>query len=185
MVWPKGKTASQTASRFSTGDNCSPICGVGFMDVDASDNIWFTFSGYAGTTYGFGLGEITNVAKKPTLSIVEPIGTYGFFGGVYTSNKGTTLNVVDQQARTVSQYHLPLAPSGTPFNVLSGPVPQNGVRYRRSGFGRLQQERLEAGASLRYRRLARSGNRFVEPLDVGREPEFLHRTRGSGIHAFG
>jgi hypothetical protein len=122
-LWPKGKSTSQPAL-ISTGANCAPICGVGFMDVDASNNIWFTFSGYEGTTYGFGLGEVTNVTTKPALSIVEPIGTYGFFGGVYTSNKGNTLNVVDQKSRTISQYHLPLSTNGKPFNVL-GPVPQN------------------------------------------------------------
>ena len=121
--WPKGKNTDKPRL-ISAGASCSPICGVGFMDIDASNNIWFTFSGYAGTAYGFGLGEITNPTTKPTLTIVEPIGTYQFFGGVNVSNAGTTLNVLDQSARTVSQYHLPLSPSGTPFHTL-GPIPQN------------------------------------------------------------
>jgi hypothetical protein len=121
--WPKGKNASKP-HLISAGASCSPICGVGFMDIDADNNIWFTFSGYAGTTYGFGLGEVTNPTTNPTVSIVEPIGTYQFFGGVNVSDAGKTLNVLDQSARTVSQYHLPLSPSGTPFHVL-GPIPQN------------------------------------------------------------
>jgi hypothetical protein len=119
--WPKG---SSTPRLISVGTNCSPVCGVGFMDVDASGNLWFTLSGYKNSTYGFGLGEIQNPTKSPKFTMVEPIGTYGFFGGVYVSNRGKTLNVIDQKARTVSQYRLPLSPSGTPFKVL-GPTPQN------------------------------------------------------------
>jgi hypothetical protein len=121
--WPKGNP-SAVPRLISTGTNCSPICGVGYMDVDASGNLWFTFSGYAGTVYGFGLGEVANPTTKPKLSIVEPVGTYGFFGGVYASAGGKTLNVIDQKALTIAQYHLPLSPSGKPFNVL-GPTRQN------------------------------------------------------------
>jgi hypothetical protein len=121
--WSKGKT-SATPHLIALGDSCSPICGVGFMDFDASDNIWFTFVGYNGSVYGPGLGEIASPAKNPTLTIVEPAGTYGFFGGVNVTGGGSVLNVVDQQARTISQYHLPLAPGGSPFNTL-GPTPVN------------------------------------------------------------
>ncbi len=121
--WPKGK-ASAPPRLISLGTNCSPVCGVGFMDVDASGNLWFTFSGYRQSTYGFGLGEIAHPKTSPQLTIVEPVGTYGFFGGVYASNGGKTLNVIDQKTRTISQYHLPLSPSGAPFNVL-GPTRQN------------------------------------------------------------
>ncbi|MGB6520101.1 MAG: hypothetical protein WBE79_16530 [Candidatus Cybelea sp.] len=122
--WPKGKP-SATPRLISTGANCSPVCGVGFTDVDASGNLWFTVSGYdESSTFGFGLGEVTNPTKNPHFTLVEPIGTYGFFGGVYLSGGGKTLNVIDQKARTISQYHLPLSPSGAPFNVL-GPTRQN------------------------------------------------------------
>jgi hypothetical protein len=121
--WPKGRPAS-TPRLISLGANCSPVCGVGFADVDSSGNLWFTFSGYHQTTYGFGLGEVAHPTKNPQFTIVEPVGTYGFFGGVYASNGGKTLNVVDQKSRTISQYRLPLSPSGPPFNVL-GPTLQN------------------------------------------------------------
>jgi len=94
------------------------------MDVDLSGNLWFTFSGYDRSSYGFGLGEISSPTKSPKLTIVEPVGSYGFFGGVYASNSGKTLNVIDQKARTISQYHLPLAVGGAPFDVL-GPTLQN------------------------------------------------------------
>ncbi|HEY2553712.1 MAG TPA: hypothetical protein VGI15_00550 [Candidatus Cybelea sp.] len=121
--WPKGNP-SAAPRLISTGANCSPICGVGYMDVDASGNLWFTFSGYSGTIYGFGLGEVTSPTTKPKLAIVLPIGTYGFFGGVYASGGGKTLNVIDQKALTIAQYHLPLSTSGKPFNVL-GPTQLN------------------------------------------------------------
>lgn len=94
------------------------------MDVDAAGNLWFTFSGYKQSTYGFGLGEVTNPTTNPQFTIVESVGTYGFFGGVYVSNGGGALNVIDQKSRTISQYHLPLSPSGAPFKVL-GPTRQN------------------------------------------------------------
>jgi hypothetical protein len=121
--WPKGNP-SATPHLISLGANCNPLCGVGYMDVDAAGNLWFTFSGYKQSTYGVGLGEVTNPTSNPHFTIVEPVGTYGFFGGVCVSNGGETLNVIDQKPRTISQYHLPLSPSGAPFNVL-GPTRQN------------------------------------------------------------
>ncbi|HEY2476103.1 MAG TPA: hypothetical protein VGI19_15045 [Candidatus Cybelea sp.] len=120
--WWQAGSPSATPTLISTGANCAPICGVGYADVDGSGNLWFTFSGYDSSgNYGFGLGEVSNPTTNPTLTIVEPIGTYQFFGGVYVSNGGKTLNVIDQNARTISQYSLPLSPSGKPFNVL-GPT---------------------------------------------------------------
>ena len=43
-------------------------------------------------------------------------------GGVYISNRGTVANVIDQDARMVYQFKLPITPSSTPFNAL-GPTP--------------------------------------------------------------
>jgi hypothetical protein len=122
--WPAGREHA-TPRLISLGSNCSPVCGVGFMDVDASGNLWFTFGGYGpNNVFGFGLGEITNPTTTPAFTIVEPFGTYQFFGGVYVSDHGKTLNVIDQKARTISRYRLPLAPNGKPFDVL-GPTLQN------------------------------------------------------------
>ncbi len=122
--WPNGNSAA-TPRLISLGTSCSPVCGVGYMDIDASGNLWFTFTGEDGSgNTGFGLGEVTSPTRAPNFTIVEPIGTYGFFGGVYASAAGHTLSVIDQQSRTILQYHLPLSASGKPFNVL-GPTRLN------------------------------------------------------------
>jgi hypothetical protein len=120
--WPAGNP-SAAPTLISLGANCAPVCGVGFMDVDGSGNLWFTISGYdSNNNFGFGLGEVRHPTSNPKFTIVEPLGTYGFFGGVSVSSGGKTLNVIDQASRTISQYHLPLSPSGASFNVL-GPTP--------------------------------------------------------------
>lgn len=120
--WPKGAAPSAKPKLISVGTSCAPICGVGYMDVDGNGNLWFTFAGYDGSgNYGFGLGEVKSPTTNPALKIVEPIGSYQFFGGVYVSAQGTVLNVIDQDARTVSQYRLPLAKNGKPFATL-GPT---------------------------------------------------------------
>ena len=121
--WRKGDPHA-TPRLISLGMSCAPVCGVGYMDVDASGNLWFTFSGKKQSTYGFGLGEVTKPTTNPQFTTVEPVGTYGFFGGVYVSHAGGTLNVIDQESRTISLYHLPLSPNGAPFKVL-GPTRQN------------------------------------------------------------
>jgi len=93
------------------------------MDVDGSGNLWFDFSGYdASGNFGFGLGEVKNPTKRPAFKIIEPIGTYQFFGGIYASANGTVLNVIDQTARTVSQYKLPVVANSKPFATF-GPTP--------------------------------------------------------------
>jgi len=122
--WPKGDPEA-TPRLISAGPSCSPICGVGYMDVDGSGNLWFSFTGTDPSgNAAAGLGEVTNPTTNAKVSIVEPLGTYGFFGGVYVSGNGQTLNVIDQQSRKISQYHLPLSPSGKPFKVL-GPTRLN------------------------------------------------------------
>ena len=117
--WPNGNP-SATPTLLSVGNYCSPVCALGWADVDSSGNLWFTDSGYYdGSHYGYGLGEVANPTTNPKYTQVEPPGTYSFWGGVYVSNGGKTLNVIDEGARKVYQYALPLSSGGTPFNTLT------------------------------------------------------------------
>jgi hypothetical protein len=76
-----------------------------YMDVDNSDNIWFDYYGSNGSGYGYFLGEVQNATTSPTW--VTGIAALGFAGGVYVGGAGSTLSVIDQDARTISRYSLP------------------------------------------------------------------------------
>ncbi len=131
---------------ISTGNRCSPVCSLYFMDVDPSGNIWFDYSGVVGSQQGYGLAEITNPTTNPQIVYVLPIGTYQFAGGVYISNAGKTLNVTDDIPRVIYQYHMPLTPSSKPFNVL-GPTPTNGIGVgspSSGGFNKSETRLVEA-----------------------------------------
>jgi hypothetical protein len=121
--WAAGKNFA-APGYINVGNACTPVCEVDFMDLDASGNIWFDYYGYnaASNQYGYGLGEIVHPTSKSWAFVpIEPPGTYGFAGGVYVSHSGKTLNVTDQTARTIAQYHLPVTPNAKPFKVL-GPT---------------------------------------------------------------
>lgn len=124
--WQVGKP-SALPKLIALGQRCSPICDVGYVDVDGSGNLWFTYYGIESTssTKGYGLAEVTNPTTNPSLTIIEPAGTYGYWGGVNVSGGGKVLNVVDQATRKILQYRVPLSAGGKPFNVL-GPTPSNG-----------------------------------------------------------
>lgn len=101
----------------------NPVDYVYYMDMDASNNIYFDYYGCEGSVCGYGLAEMAYNTNSNVWSFIslEPIGTYRFAGGVYLSKGGTVLNVIDQDAHTVAQYGVPFTPSEAPFNV-SGPT---------------------------------------------------------------
>jgi hypothetical protein len=76
--------------------------------VDSS-NIYFTYDGYNETSdvSGYGLAEVQNYATSPTFVDLIPIGTLGFWGGVNVGKNASFVSVIDQDARTVTQYSLP------------------------------------------------------------------------------
>lgn len=120
--WPLGDP-SATPAFVNVGENCDPVCDTYYMDVDNSNNIYFTYYGYSNGEYGYGLAEVEN-ATSPSWTMVSLLapGTLGFAGGVYISNGGSVLNVTDQMARTTTQYALPW--TGTPIQTL-GPTKEN------------------------------------------------------------
>lgn len=116
---PAGTSKYYPVSDNNSQLNCNPSGGcdtVFYMDVDGSGNIWFDFQ-VSGQPPA-GLGEL---AANGTVSIIKPVGTYGFAGGVYVSNGGKVLNVTDQNNRETYQYHLPVTTASTPFNTI-GPT---------------------------------------------------------------
>jgi hypothetical protein len=81
---------------------------MGYMDLDSSGNIWFNYEGYdedTGTS-GFGIAEMLN-PTSPSRSIksIEPPGFLEYWGGVYTSNGGTVVNVGDQDTLDIYQFN--------------------------------------------------------------------------------
>ena len=100
------------------------VSNVDFMDVDASGDLWFDYYGCVASGCGYGLGEITAPTTSPAFVAALAPGSIGFAGGVYVSKHGSVLNVIDQDARTTSQYALPWVPSEKPTTVL-GPTLKN------------------------------------------------------------
>jgi len=96
-----------------------------FLDIDVAGNLYVgaasrcTYSQYVCTEDS--IDEITGPTSiSPVVTTIIPAGS-DELGGVYVSNGGGVLNVVDETARTASQYRLPWVTSEMPFNVL-GPT---------------------------------------------------------------
>jgi hypothetical protein len=105
----------------------SGIEEIYYMDVDNSDNIWFDYFGCQGSICGYYLGEVENATSSPAW--ITGIASLGFAGGVYVGGGGSTLSVIDQDARTIARYSLPglgamspLGPTKTNFLGQGDPV---------------------------------------------------------------
>ena len=89
-----------------------------FLDTDAAGNVYVDMLNESADR-----GETDEIAdplgSNPTITNLKINPSYP--GGVYVSNGGTVLNVVDQLRRTISRYTLP---SGPPLHHL-GPLPEN------------------------------------------------------------
>ena len=86
-----------------------------YADVDNNNNIYFTYYGFGGSVYGYGLAEITN-AFSPSWQKWFPCllrERWDCRRHSMSSNHGSVLNVTDQDARTTTQYALPWTGSST------------------------------------------------------------------------
>lgn len=119
--WPAGEP-SATPTLVLLPYN-SPVQNVYYMDEDTSGDLWLGFYGCLTSTCGYGLGEITSATTSPTFTVIENPGTYQANGGVYVSNGGNTLNVLDPESRITYQYSLPLSPGGSPAKKLGPNAP--------------------------------------------------------------
>ncbi|HEV3090590.1 MAG TPA: hypothetical protein VGX91_04000 [Candidatus Cybelea sp.] len=95
-----------------------------YADTDKSGNLYL--DGYGCTyssTCGYLLDEISNpTSSSPTITNIIPLGN-AYLQGVYVSNAGTVLNVVEPNSRKVARYALPFVPSETPTYI--GPTNEN------------------------------------------------------------
>jgi hypothetical protein len=103
--WP----SSGGQPTFITDPNMAANPTMLFLDTDRAGNVYVdgdTSLNYPGSPQ---LDEISNPTTSPTISNLIPPGTITYGGGVYVSTKRgvQTLNVTDQNARTISQYPLP------------------------------------------------------------------------------
>jgi hypothetical protein len=125
--YPLGSPSATPTSinLYGTQDSSmNTIYEVGYLDVDSSNNVYFTYDGCEGAYpyfCGYGLDELKNGTGTPQ-ALIAP-GGIGFWGGVYVSNGGSTLNVIDQITRENSQYATNPW-TGTPYNIL-GPTETN------------------------------------------------------------
>ncbi|MGB8909791.1 MAG: hypothetical protein WCC84_13695 [Candidatus Cybelea sp.] len=127
--------------RHSPHSNMVTIAGgAAFsLDVDAAgnlyagvgDNCYPSSSGYACEN---AVDEVDNpTGSSPTPTEIIPPVSADLLGGIYVSNNGTVLNVVDETARTISQYKLPWIASETPFNILGPTLARMGKGEPTSG----------------------------------------------------
>jgi hypothetical protein len=124
--WPVGGSSS-TPTLLQVGTDCTPICDVYYMDVDANGNLWFDYYGDEGSVYGDGVGEITNPTTSPTfVPILNPGQGLDCSGGVYVSTKASvqTVNVVDCKTRKILRFNTSGTQTGTlgPVSVLGSPI---------------------------------------------------------------
>jgi hypothetical protein len=121
--WPNGSPGNQATLLTSNLPGVT-VEDTGYFDVDASNNIYYTFDGCDNVypyTCGYGLAEYANATSPSgTQSVLLPPGSIGFWGGV--SVGGNTLSIIDQDTRMVTQYALPW--TGSPMATW-GPTAQN------------------------------------------------------------
>ena len=116
---------SRSSKAHSVYSNSIASAESFFLDVDAAGNLYVgaasrcTYSPYVCTEDS--IDEIADpTGTSPVGTTIIPAGS-DQLGGVYVSNGGSVLNVVDETTRTISQYRLPWVTSEMPFNVL-GPT---------------------------------------------------------------
>ena len=123
--WNVGHPEKAKPAFIDLGPGCQPICAALWMDTDLAGNIWFTYIGYNGVSHGYGLAQVLNPTSNRgnhDHNIPCQEGQYKAAAGVFRSDAGKTLNVVDSSTRDVYQYRLPVTPASKPFRIL-GPTP--------------------------------------------------------------
>ncbi len=129
IVWWNARSPKKVHLSFSTQAETAAYD----LDVDKAGNVFFDggyYCQYSCEPAVFELSDPTSSSYVLT-ELTQP--TADRLGGVYISNDGSVLNVVDETARTVSQYRLPWVASETPFNVLGPTLTRMGKGEPTSG----------------------------------------------------
>ena len=165
--WPAGNPSATPGLVILPIDN--PVDDLYYLDVDSAGNLWFDYYGCSGMSCGYGIGEIVSpTSASYTFVSIEPPGFLAFAGGVYTSNGGNTVNVVDQNNRTITQFDLsgaitatlgPTAPIGNPvglgFNATD----------KRVALGDAKLEALDLGSVAANKWRQEKSLLFIAPLE--------------------
>jgi hypothetical protein len=109
---------NQTGS--CTGSECDPICEAWEGDADTRGDVYFTYEGENTSCFGGGLA-LYNSSNGAITSLQSPC-LLLFPGGVWVGNGNAY--VIDQEARMIYVYTLPITSSSTPSRVL-GPTKVN------------------------------------------------------------
>jgi hypothetical protein len=105
-LYPAWQYSSE--SSLDIGSECDPICEAWEGDMDTSGNVIFTYYGESTSCFGGGLAE----ESGGSTTILESPCLLEFPGGVWIG--GGNAYVVDQDARMVYEYSLPISPGASP-----------------------------------------------------------------------
>ncbi len=112
------------APNSPTGIADPDLTNADYIDVDTKGNLYVEGFGKIGTQSGALLDEITNPASSSpsVVNLIPPAS--GSTDGLYISNDGKVLNLIDGTARTIAQYALPWIAGESAFETL-GPTENN------------------------------------------------------------
>lgn len=129
IVWWNAGSANKVRLSFSTQAETAAYD----LDVDNAGDVFFDGGYYCQYSCEPALFELSDPTSSSYVLTELTPPTADRLGGVYISNGGSVLNVVDETARTVSQYRLPWVASETPFNVLGPTLTRMGKGEPTSG----------------------------------------------------
>jgi hypothetical protein len=94
---------------MNIGTECDPICEAWEGDAAPNGDVYFTYDGESTSCYGGGLAK----ESGGTVTVLESPCLLLFPGGVWIG--GGNAYVIDQDARMVYEYSLPISPGATPI----------------------------------------------------------------------
>ncbi len=115
---------SANAPNSPTGIADADFTNADYIDVDSKGNLYVEGLGCIGSQCGALLDQITNpTSSSPSVVNLIPPAS-GSADGLYISNDGMVLNLIDGTTRTIAQYALPWIAGESAFETL-GPTENN------------------------------------------------------------